>query len=189
MHLYSFLCPFRSLPIPLCSAQIYFPIQHFSPALNSKPTCKSFCDFSYSQTPHDWITDMHRITTISLKVGLLKAFTYVWCSGAEFVVQRNHTDRNHAFQHPPICSLPLVFLLQCTTCGSSMLFNLPSVTYRVYFPSGYLSHLFSCVYNIFLLSANTYYSFLSSLFMTDATILRRGGRNEDVGMNGYSVHE
>lgn len=132
---------------------------------------------------------MHRITSIALKVGLLKAFTYIWRSGAEFVVQTNHTDRNHAFQHPSFCSLPLVFFLECTTGGSSMLFNLPSVTYRVYFPSGYLSHLFSCVYNIFLLSADTYYSFLSSLFMTDATILRRGGRNEDVGMNGYSVHE
>lgn len=78
MRLYSLLCPFWSLPISFCSAQICFPIKHFSPSPNSKSTHKSFCDFSYIQTPHNWITDVHRITSISLKVGSLKAFSYVW---------------------------------------------------------------------------------------------------------------
>lgn len=117
MCLCSFLCPFWSQSIPLSSVQVCSPIQHFSFALNSKSPCMSFFNFSFIQTFHHWIIDVHRSGSISLKDGSVEAFTcarvlvfWYWIS----CIEKPYRQKSWLLTSLSFC---LVFFLQCTTGG------------------------------------------------------------------------
>jgi len=145
------------------------PYRHPPPPplpVNSKSTVKSFSNFGFIQTFHCWVTDAQR-ASIPLQDASVKAVTHTWVLVFRYWVScmdRLYRQKSCLSTSSCYCSLPLPFLLQCTTGGSYMFSqSLSSASYWVYFPSGFLTCMFSSVYNIFLLSTDTYYSLLSPL--------------------------
>lgn len=195
MHLCSFPCPFWSLPIPLSSGRVCIPIQHFSPALNSKSTHKSFSSFSFIQNFHHWVIDGQRSASTSLQDASVKAtprarVLLFWSRISR--TDRLYRQKSCLSTSSSFCSLPLAFLLQRAAGGSYALVRVcPMLVTGQIFPVDSWAICFQVftIFFLFLLTPITHFYHLPLLdWCYYIKKEREMCKHEDVGMDGYSFH-
>jgi len=173
MRLYSLLCPFWSLPISFCSAQICFPIKHFSPSPNSKSSLTHsqvilwFQLHSDSTQLDNWCAQNYLHLTESW---LIKGFLICMGSGVLVLdllcrqtIQTEVTPFNVLLS--VLCLLSscssalLVALLFYSVCPVSLTeYNFPVGTWAICF------HVFT-IFFFFLLAPITHFYHVSSWLM------------------------